>query len=47
MPYITYARTGAARFLGYESTIQHVDHHIRGRCQESQRDHLVCACPAT
>jgi len=27
---VTHARTGAARFLGYEITIQHADHYIHG-----------------
>ena len=28
---ITHARTGAARFLGYEITIQHADHKVTGK----------------
>ena len=28
---ITHARTGAARFLGYEITVQHADHKVTGK----------------
>ena len=45
---ITHARTGAARFLGYEITVQHND---RARLTHGQRDRSTarsrCACPGT
>ena len=45
---ITHARTGAARFLGYEITTQHADAKItRGRTRRRQRQRSRYACPRT
>jgi group II intron reverse transcriptase/maturase len=32
---ITHARTGAARFLGYEITVQHADHKVSNGCRSA------------
>jgi len=32
---ITHARTGAARFLGYEITVQHANHKVTGGCRSA------------
>ena len=39
---ITHARTQAARFLGYDITVQHNDTKIDPWPQIGQRDHSVC-----
>ena len=44
---ITHARTQAARFLGYEITVQHADTKITRRTPGGQRQRSGCACPRT
>ena len=44
---ITHARTGAARFLGYEITVQHDDSKITGGRRSVNGADRRCACPRT
>ena len=42
---ITHARTGAARFLGYEITVQHADHKVTGKGRVHQRHRRPTRAP--
>ena len=44
---ITHARTGAARFLGYEITVQHNDRKATSGKRVGQRRRSRCVCPWT